>query len=192
MIKSPQLDSISVNTQETEYVTMSELQSNPDKFFTIWQSLSHNIYRYCTYKFGLTHWDAEDLTSDTMLKAYDNFAYANQKSNIKGWIYLLARNIYFDQLKRSRRKLGYKKELLLNHDIDEDEPFTHNADLKAINIVKKVINKLTDKNRTVSFDFFFNESDYQELSIKYNIPPHQVRQRIHRVRAKIQSHLKII
>lgn len=169
---------------------MYELQQRADDYFSCWPSISEHLYKYCRFKLMLNHWDAEDVVGDTMLKAYDNFKVANPNSKIHGWLILLARNLHFDKLRRSQLK---SIEVTFNHqEYLIDEPFNNNADIKSVKVVKEVINRLNDRNKTITFDFFFNDKNYKEISHEYGIPAHQVRQRIHRSREKIKTTLNKI
>ncbi|MBW8186322.1 sigma-70 family RNA polymerase sigma factor [Shewanella nanhaiensis] len=169
---------------------MYELQQRPDDYFSCWPSISEHLYKYCRFKLMLNHWDAEDVVGDTMLKAYDSFKTANPSSNIRGWLTLLARNIQFDKLRRSQSKSI--EATFSNQEYLIDEPFKNSADIKSIKVVKAVINRLNDKNKAITFDFFFNEKNYKEISHEHSIPAHQVRQRIHRAREKIKTSLNKI
>ncbi|WP_082930646.1 RNA polymerase sigma factor [Shewanella woodyi] len=180
-----------INSPE-KITQMHELQKRPDDYFSCWPSISEHLYKYCRFKLMLNHWDAEDVVADTMLKAYDNFKTANPSSNIQGWLTLLARNIHFDQIRRFKSIKNNIEDVLNNHRNLIDEPFNNKAEINSIKVVKEVINRLNDKNKIITFDFFFNDKNYKEISHEYGIPAHQVRQRIHRSREKIKLTLNKI
>ncbi len=73
---------------------------------TLYQMYSQDIYRYLC---GLTHdplW-AEDLLSETFLKAVRSFDKFQQRSSVKTWLFTIARNAWIDGLRRRRPTLSY-------------------------------------------------------------------------------------
>lgn len=171
-------------------MTMGELQNSPDRFFSVWLSLSNQVYKYCFFKLRLNHWDAEDLVSETMLKAYSKFPSANPESNMQGWLTLLARNIYFDQIRKIQLQSKYIQSNQDTEDFNKDELFNHNSNLRTLNKIKNKINKLNSKNRKIAFDYFFKEHSYQEISAEHSISAQKIRKIIHRSRIKIKQHLE--
>ena len=72
----------------------------------LYQLYSPDIYRYLC---GLTHnpvW-AEDLLSETFLKAVRAFGRFEGRSSIKTWLFTIARNVWVDALRRKRPTLSY-------------------------------------------------------------------------------------
>lgn len=82
-----------------------KLSKEDPRFFTIiYQRFVKEIYAYSYYLSSNKH-EAEDLTSMVFLRAIEKVDKFNgDSSNIRAWLYTVARNIFIDE----RRKIGKK------------------------------------------------------------------------------------
>lgn len=79
----------------------------------LYQLYSKDIYRYLC---SLTHdsvW-AEDLLSDTFLKAIRCFSSFEKRCSVKTWLFTIAHNVWIDDLRRKRPTVSYD-DLLANY-----------------------------------------------------------------------------
>ena len=94
----------------------------------LYQLYSPDIYRYLC---GLTHdpvW-AEDLLSETFLKAVRAFGRFEGRSSVKTWLFAIARNVWVDALRRKRPTLSYDDMLAgyLEQDMPDPRAWRKNA-----------------------------------------------------------------
>lgn len=73
-----------------------------------------DLYRPRIYTTALritkNEWAAEEILQDTFVKIWKNRAMLDQIENFEGWLYTVARNITFNELKRmEREKLNYNR-----------------------------------------------------------------------------------
>ena len=94
----------------------------------LYQLYSPDIYRYLC---GLTHdpvW-AEDLLSETFLKAVRAFGRFEGRSSIKTWLFTIARNVWVDALRRKRPTLSYD-DMLAGY-LEQDMPAVGDVQTKC-------------------------------------------------------------
>ena len=78
-------------------------QGKTKNFVQIYEKYVKNIFDFIFFKVGNKQ-DAEDLTSDTFLKAFDKIKTFDNKKNIQfsSWLYSIARNTTIDFFRQNR------------------------------------------------------------------------------------------
>lgn len=83
------------------------------EFHEIYEKFSPDLYSFILRMCGSEHL-AKDILQDTMLKAMTNADTFKGKCSVKTWLCTIAKNLYYDHLKKSETK---------NHSLDIlDEP----------------------------------------------------------------------
>ncbi|MFT7009421.1 MAG: RNA polymerase sigma-70 factor (ECF subfamily) [Colwellia sp.] len=165
--------------------TIARLKADPDQFWPLWQTINKSIANYCYYRLTKHFHDAEDLCSDTMLKAYEKLPELKPDTKIIGWIYQLARNIFFDQLRKRQIQVKHRASVFEDQTSENGDLFKQTFNKKVIVFATQTINKVAEKYRLAAFDHFFKDKDYKQISIELNQSEAQVRKLIFRVRKQI-------
>jgi len=139
------------------------------------------IYRYVYFRSYENTSLAEDITSDTFLKALEKFDTFDPEKSFSAWIYTIARNCIIDHF---RKEKNY-------HHISLDEEID-NSDLSTNTIVSDVDNTFTQKEILKSLDHlpenqkeiillkYFNHLDNKEISQMLDMNPTTLRVQQHR------------
>jgi len=72
-----------------------------DQFTQLFETMQGPIYNYIYRLVGDTD-DAMDLTQDTFVRAYKGLAELPTDSNLKAWVYRIARNMAIDTIRRRK------------------------------------------------------------------------------------------
>jgi RNA polymerase sigma-70 factor, ECF subfamily len=110
-----------------------------DAFGVLYDRYVDLVYRFVYYRVG-THALAEDLTSETFLRALRRMSvFTWQGKDFGAWLVTIARNLVLDHYKSSRHRLEICTADLLDDDRWEEGPeravlesFTHRALLSAV------------------------------------------------------------
>jgi len=70
---------------------VQEVRRNPERFDVLYRRYVARVYRYC-YARTNNHADAEDLTAQTFLKAFESLAHYQERHAFAGWLFGIARN----------------------------------------------------------------------------------------------------
>ena len=73
------------------------------EFHEIYEKYNSDLYAFILKLCG-NETLAKDILQDTMLRAMTNFDQYNGKCNIKTWLCTIAKNIYFDHLRKSESR----------------------------------------------------------------------------------------
>ncbi len=161
-----------------------------------------DLYRYA---WSICHdsTNAEDLVSETVLKALENKNKLKDQSKLKPWMLRMLTNNYIDQ----RRKANRVKYISLDSTDDEAEPFSLYQSLVHGNLTDhatpemELLHKISDESiqhaikqlpHTFRIAFVLcdiEELSYQEIATTLDIKVGTVRSRIARARSILQRTL---
>ena len=131
---------------------------------------------------------AEDITQDTFLKAYQNLTKLKSSQSFSGWLYVIATNHCKTWL--SKKRLDTQS--LENTDNTELEKATYSSYVSAENerasvdvqreIVKKLLAKLQESDRTVITLYYLGGMTYEEISKFLGVSVSSIKNRLYRAR----------
>ena len=135
--------------------------------------------------------DANDLLQETSLKALDNVDKYEPKTNFKGWIYTIMRNIFINNYRKIKREptfVDQTDELYFlsqsNNVISESTDQAY--DLKEMH---RIVNSLPHDFK-LPFSMYVSGFKYREIAEKLNLPIGTVKSRIYFTRQKLQHELR--
>ncbi len=80
------------------------LRSSWNGFLETYEPLRAHLYRYCRH-LTRSPWDAEDLAQEAMARAFVTLGQmGDAPPNPRAWLFRVASNLWFDQLRRRRRE----------------------------------------------------------------------------------------
>lgn len=139
----------------------------------IYDLLVDRIYRFIYFKTGKSE-EAEDLTEQTFLKAYESLNnFKNQGLPFEAWIFRIARNLVIDHYRSKKRFIDLEEiEELAGNNLPLDEWVGIKITYQA---VLEVIKKLPAAYQEIIILKFIEEKENEEISIYLNKPVDQIR-----------------
>jgi RNA polymerase sigma-70 factor (ECF subfamily) len=136
--------------------------------------------------------EAEDLVQETYVRAIQAMKRLRADSNIKGWLFTILRNVWFNQL-RKRRNGPEMIAIEAGDDVSNHgiEPSKDSYDLYVSKTeaeqVQAAIQDLPRQFREVILLREYEELSYQEIASILNCPIGTVMSRLGRARAKLRT-----
>ena len=135
--------------------------------------------------------DANDLLQETSLKALDNEDKYEPRTNYKGWIYTIMRNIFINNYRRIVREQTFvdttENHYHLSAPGETPAESTESAyDLKEMH---RIVNALPKEYR-IPFSMHIAGFKYREIAEKLDLPIGTVKSRIFFTRQRLQRELK--
>jgi RNA polymerase sigma-70 factor, ECF subfamily len=138
--------------------------------------------------------EAEDLVQETYVRALGAVGRLRDNSNIKGWLFTILRNLWFNELRRRRSSPtivdmdgnDHTGDSLVGNARSAHEIFVSNEDSS---IVRSAINDLPLEFREIILLREFEELSYQEIAEVLGCPAGTVMSRLGRARAKLRAAL---
>jgi RNA polymerase sigma-70 factor, ECF subfamily len=138
------------------------------------------------------HAEAEDLVQETYTRAIQAMQKLRAGSNIKGWLFTILKNIWFNQL-RKRRNAPQLIEIEAGDSIANNivEPSKNSHDLYVSKLeaeqVRAAIQELPVEFREVILLREYEDLSYQEIASILHCPLGTVMSRLGRARAKLRA-----
>ncbi len=142
--------------------------------------------------------EAEDLTQEAFIKAYNSISHFNEEYAFSTWLFKIATNNCIDFFRKRKLKtysmdksIKYKDEEI-QQEYADSEP---TADKKLLakeksRTIKEAINQLPEKYRTAIVLRHHDEKTYEEIADVLNLPLGTVKARIFRAREMLKKLLK--
>jgi RNA polymerase sigma-70 factor (ECF subfamily) len=138
------------------------------------------------------HVEAEDLVQETYVRAIRAMGRLRADSNMKGWLFTILRNIWFNQL-RKRKNGPPMVELEADEGIANTiaEPSRNSHDLYVSKVeaeqVRQAIQELPVEFREIILLREYEDLSYQEIAGVLDCPVGTVMSRLGRARAKLRT-----
>jgi RNA polymerase sigma-70 factor (ECF subfamily) len=191
-----QLDNTGKNYIYTDEQLMARFQKEDEQAYIelvnrYRDRLVNFVYRYVG-DFDIS----EDIVQDTMVKLYQKKHYYKEIAKFSTWLYTIAKNLANTEL----RKRKQRKVTLLSRITKDDKPYDIHADQPGTDqeiqsdivnkIIRKAVNELSEKFKTVIVLRDIQELSYDEISSIIEVPIGTVKSRINRARLQLQVELK--
>jgi RNA polymerase sigma-70 factor, ECF subfamily len=138
------------------------------------------------------HAEAEDLVQETYVRAMQAVGRLRAGSNMKGWLFTILRNIWFNQL-RKRRNGPQMVEIEVWDDVANSvaEPSKNSHDLYVSKLeteqVRAAIQELPVQFREIILLREYEDLSYREIASILHCPVGTVMSRLGRTRAKLRT-----
>ncbi|MCA9923463.1 MAG: RNA polymerase sigma factor [Anaerolineales bacterium] len=166
---------------------VQQTRQTPSQFAHLYDRHVTSVYRYLLAKVGNIQ-DAEDLTSQTFLEAFENLHRYRGTGDFRAWLFRIARNKSIDHYRKHRRVVS----LLEDDDfVDADmtSPDTAAEQSLALASVMQHLRTLSPDRAEVVSLRLFAELEVKEIAGTLNKPETAVRMLLHRGIRDLQNRI---
>lgn len=144
--------------------------------------------------------DAEDVSQDVFLKAYERFAELKESQTAGGWLKTVTRNLCLNHLTRYRSRWRFFSEMLSERDEQEDTapewaaPDTHEQTVATDDhrqLLEAALQKLPEAQRVPLVLYHFEDLSYEDIAARLRVSLSKVKTDIHRGREALRRKLKL-
>ena len=170
----------------------SILSGNDEAFSVLVRKHQKRIHALAWRKVGDFH-IAEEITQDTFLSVYKNLAQLKNPNQFSGWIYVIANRLCLKWLQKNKSAM----QSLEDTPMEEIEKFSythHVSDQRQTEIaedrqelVKKLLTKLPESERTVVTLFYLGEMTAKEIGKFLGVSVNTIKSRLRRGRKRLQE-----
>lgn len=136
---------------------------------------------------------AEDISQEVFLKAYENFDHLRDSPSAGGWLKTVTTNLTLNYLSRYRRRWRFFSELRRPDDAEDTEPEIDvpvpdmllsgvDAGERRV-LIERALHNLPDRQRVPLVLFHFEEMSYEEIATRLQVSLAKVKVDIFRARA---------
>ncbi len=173
------------------------LDGDQGAFTTLVNKYQKSVHALVWRKIGDFH-IAEEITQDVFLKVYKRLSTLKHRDHFPGWLYVIATRRCIAWLRKKR--LSTKSLDAMSTTELEELCYTqyerHRGEAAAIEyrheIVKRLLQKLPESERTVVTLYYLTEMTGEEISAFLGVSPNTVRSRLHRARQRLEKEESVI
>ena len=141
---------------------------------------------------------AEEITQDTFLKAYQKLRTLKKPQRFASWLYVIATNRcntwlhkkhFRTQLLKNKGGARPEKASYSEHVVEENERISVEAQRE---VVKKLLTKLEESERTIITLHYFGEMSCTEIGVFLGISANTVKSRLRRARQRLKQEEPLI
>ncbi|RKU20190.1 hypothetical protein C6503_06345 [Candidatus Poribacteria bacterium] len=179
-------------TQNDAELIQLSLQNDQDAFAALVNKYQKGVHALAWRKIGDFH-IAQEITQDAFLKAYQNLADLKNHNLFAGWLYVIAARLCYDWRQKNARPM----KSLDNIDPSEVDRVSYSryvADKQATEtdetrreVVKKLLQKLPESERTVITLFYLGEMTINAIGEFLGVSPNTVKSRLSRARNRLKK-----
>ena len=170
----------------------SVLEGDDTAFSALVRKYQRSVHALAWRKIGDFH-IAEDITQDTFLQAYQRLSTLKEPQRFASWLYVIAANYCKMWLRKKRlstqplegtSSAQLEKATYSGYVIAENERTTAETQRE---VVKKLLAKLQESERTVITLYYLGEMTYEEMSEFLGVSVAAIKNRLYRARRRLKE-----
>ncbi|MBQ4023156.1 MAG: RNA polymerase sigma factor [Prevotella sp.] len=148
--------------------------------------LKNVLYRLAL-RITLQHEDAEDIVQDTLMKVWNKRDDWDQIDNIEAYALTITRHLALDKLKRADSRITSIDATEVSESAQVNNPYNRIIDSDRLQLVKKLMDELPEKQRSCMQLRDFEGKTYREIAAIMSISEEQVKVNIFRARQSVKQ-----
>ena len=168
------------------------LKGNPRAFDTLFQKYQPVVYARARFLVQNPQ-DAEDLTQEVFIKAYQNLPKLRDANRFAGWLSRIVKNVcvtWIHQQKEISKSCQGGGDPILNLSSAEGTPEQFLMKKELNQTILKAIDSLPATDAAVAHDFYIDDLSYDEISEERGLSHRAIACRLHRAKQRIAKKVK--
>lgn len=130
--------------------------------------------------------DAEELTQDTFLKAFEHLSSFKAESSFSTWIYRIAYNTAISATRKKKQELFVADEsILANLSEQQVDDALNDESEERMERLNEALGKLSAEERALVSLFYYEERPMSDIALILGITEGNVKVKLHRIRKKL-------
>jgi RNA polymerase sigma-70 factor (ECF subfamily) len=181
------LTSEKINHESDELKIIRAAKQDSKAFGDLYKLYVEQVFRYLYSRIGNVH-EAEDITAQTFLVAFESFDRFRQEEHFASWLFTIARNKAMDHF-RQRKNTSSIDEI---DDIPvENDPLYGVIQSEQTAALSKLIQALPEEDRELLRLRFLAEMSFPEISHILHRNKEAVKKLTYRLLARLHSQLEV-
>ena len=171
---------------DTEAEWVFAAQHNPDGFQKLYDRWVTPVYQYVYFQTG-SRFDAEDLTSQVFLAAYQALPRYRHTGRFAGWLFTIARNQLRDFYRKRAREAPLDAAGSL---VSPADPAAEVAALDDLQRLRRLIAGLADEEQELIRLRYVADLSFADMAVVLGRREDAVKKSLYRLQARMQSLLE--
>ena len=173
------------------------LSGDDEAFTTLVGKYQKGVHALAWRRIGDFHF-AEEITQDTFLQAYKNLATLKNPNQFAGWLYVIANNLCNRWIQKKKPAIQSLENTPMR-EIDESSYTHHVSERRETEtterhheIVKKLLKRLPESERTVVTLYYLGEMKPKEIGKFLGVSMNTINSRLRRARKRLQEREELL
>ena len=183
--------------QDDTALIQQVLQGNQDAFTLLVNKYQKGVHALVWRKIGDFH-IAQEIAQDTFLKAYQNLRTLKNHNRFPGWLYVIAANLCSDWFRKNPPP-EQSLEIIDANEVAQVSYSRYMAEKQAAEVdetrrevVKKLLQKLPESERTVMTLYYLGEMTIKAISEFLGVSQNTIKSRLSRARNRLKKEENMI
>lgn len=163
-----------------------EAKTNPAAFADLYNQTIHPVYRYLRSHVQTVH-EAEDLTSQTFIAAYENLPRYREKGHFTAWLFRIARSKLIDHYRNSRTEASLE---VIENLAGMDNSLIHLVQRDELTKLKALIQNLDESERDLIRLRYVADLPFSEIAEILGKREDAVKKSLYRLLATLKSQME--
>ena len=158
-------------------VLITALKNGSEAAFTsLYHKYCNKVYKFCRLYFT-NNSSAEEVVQEVFIKLWDIRSYVNENENLEGLLFIITRNMVFDNTRKNFNESFYQISILAAYDKAYDiEEELQAKDLKVY--IDRLVDELTPRQKEIFCMSRYEHLSYKEIAERLDISPKTVERHI--------------
>ena len=165
-------------------------------FTTLVEKYQKSVHALAWQKIEDFH-HAQEITQDAFLQAYQNLSTLRDPNLFAGWLYVIANRLCIDWLRKQKPEMQSLEDPRIENIVEKlsytrymsEQRETETAE-HYYEIVKQLLEKLPEKQRTVVTLHYLDEMTTEEIGNFLGVPVNTIHSWLYRARKRLREHLQ--
>lgn len=168
------------------------LTGEEEAFSLLVQKYQKRIHALAWRKIGDYH-IAEEITQDTFIQVYKNLSKLKNPKLFDGWVYVIVNRLCSNWLQRNKDATPFLEDIPIEernrtyHTQYQSEQRTTETREHYREVVKKLLEKLPESERTVITLYYLSEMSVKEIGNFLGVSANTIKSRLHRARNRLEA-----
>ena len=178
------LSSHQVNPESDELALIRAVRLDPARFGELYQRYIERVYRYLYSRVGNVH-EAEDLTAQTFLAAFESFDSFRQDAHFASWLFSIARHKAMDHFRRGKNAPPFEEIPV------EKDPLLEVTRSEQVQALAALLPTLPEKERELLRLRFLAEMSFPEMARFLHRNESALKKSLYRLLEKLHNQLEV-
>ena len=181
------LSSQQVNPESDELALVRAARQDPALFGELYKRYVERVYRYLYSRVGNVH-EAEDLTAQTFLVAFESFDRLRQDAHFASWLFSIARHKAMDHFRRGKSAPAFEE---IQEIPVEKDPLSEVAQSEQVRALAALLPTLPEKERELLRLRFLAEMSFPEMARFLHRNESALKKSLYRLLEKLHNQLEV-
>ncbi|MDE0316474.1 MAG: sigma-70 family RNA polymerase sigma factor [Candidatus Poribacteria bacterium] len=168
------------------------LTGEEEAFSILVQKYQKRIHALAWRKIGDYH-IAQEITQDTFIQVYNNLSKLKNPKLFDGWVYVIVNRLCSNWLQRNKDTMPFLEDIPIEernrtyHTQYQSEQRTTEIREHYREVVKKLLEKLPESERTVIILYYLSEMSVKDIGNFLGVSANTIKSRLHRARNRLEA-----